>query len=108
MKKGGYIYLITDSNGLFKIGMTRSISERRLKQLQTGNGNELRIVHTFHTEYPFRLETLLHRIYEQKCVLNEWYMLTPDEVIDFINVCQKEDDIIQVLKDNYHFSKNLR
>ena len=41
---GGYIYLIEDrNNNTYKIGVTKSDPEKRLKKLQTGNSSKLEI-----------------------------------------------------------------
>lgn len=91
----GYVYLIEDStNIVYKIGVTRSNSKRRLQKLQTGNSTPLRIKYLFKTEYPFRLESMLHNKYKQYKVLNEWYELLKDIVNNFYEICNKENDII--------------
>lgn len=105
----GYVYLIEDStNNVYKIGVTRSNSKRRLQKLQTGNSTPLQIKYIFETEYPFRLESMLHNKYQQYKVLNEWYELPKDIVNRFNEICCKENDIINLMKDNYYFSKNLK
>ena len=56
----GYVYLIEDiDNNRYKIGVTKNL-KRRLKNLQTGNSNQIKLIDSFETEYPFRLETMLH------------------------------------------------
>ena len=56
-----YVYLICDSaQDLFKIGVTKNLYSKRMKQLQTGNGTELHIVNYHETYYPYRIEQLLH------------------------------------------------
>lgn len=105
----GYVYLIEDStNNVYKIGVTRSNSKKRLQKLQTGNSVPLQIKYLFETEYPFRLESMLHNKYRQYQVLNEWYELPKDIVNRFNEICCKENDIINLMKDNYYFSKNLK
>ena len=105
----GYVYLIEDSNNnVYKIGVTRSNSKRRLQKLQTGNSSKLIIKSIFETEYPFRLETMLHNKYQYYKVLNEWYELPEDIVNNFYEIYRKENDIIYIMKDNYFFSKNLK
>ena len=51
----GYVYLICDSghDNMFKIGVTKQPIEKRLKQLQTGNGSEIFLSAYHETEYPF-------------------------------------------------------
>ena len=57
-----YVYLIGDSgqDNTFKIGVTRKNVEKRIKQLQTGNGAEIYLVNFYETNYPFFIERLLH------------------------------------------------
>ena len=52
-----FVYLIEDqgSDNYFKIGVTRGDMEKRLKKLQTGNGNEIRM-HRFYEMSFFQLE----------------------------------------------------
>lgn len=105
----GYVYLIEDSsNWLYKIGVTKHNPVLRLKKLQTGNPNTLKLISQFETPYPFRLESILHNRYKQYQVLNEWYELPLDVVTSFNEICQEVNDIIIVMKDNYFFGKNLK
>lgn len=109
MKKKGYIYLICDpSNNLFKIGTTRNLCSKRMKQLQTGNPTELHIVSIFETEFPFRMESMLHNKFANKHVLNEWYELSADDVNNFKGTCHEQQDIIMSLINNPFFNKDLR
>ena len=103
------VYLLCDpSNELFKIGMTRHMTSKRVKQLQTGNGTELFIVHVYPCDYPNRLETLLHNKFADKKVLNEWYKLDIDDVRDFNNTCKSIDDMIHLMSENVFFAKDLK
>ena len=104
----GYVYLIHDIyNNTYKIGVTKDLN-KRIKSLQTGNACELRLVESFETEYPYRLETMLHRSLEQYRELNEWFSLPTDIVYDFRSRCWQFNKIIMSLKDNPYFSKNLK
>lgn len=103
------VYLLCDpSNDLFKIGMTRHMTSQRVKQLQTGNGTELFIVHVYPCQYPNRMESILHKRFMHKKELNEWYRLDNDDVINFIDTCKQIDSIIELMKDNEFFAKNLK
>lgn len=108
----GFVYLIEDvSNHTYKIGVSRAMfdaSNRRLRSLQTGNSTELRLMFAYNTLYPFRMESMLHKRYEQYRVLNEWYDLPEDDVINFLNTCSDLDVIINSLKDNPYFNKKLK
>ena len=114
----GCIYLIADENNqVYKIGASRNGALKRMKQLQTGNANELKLIFEYCCNYPYRLETILHRKFSHKKVHNEWYKiplrfimkysLSLDEVHNFEKTCQEVDNIIEVMKDNIFFAKNL-
>lgn len=103
-----YVYLIQDLyNNTYKIGVTNDL-EKRMRNLQTGNTCELKLVCSFKTEYPYRLETMLHRSLEQYREKNEWFSLPEDIVFDFYGRCWQMNQTILSLKDNPYFSKNLK
>lgn len=104
-----YVYLIEDeSNWLYKIGVSKRDPKLRLQKLQTGNPSRLKLVTQFETEYPYRLESMLHNRYKQYQVLNEWYDLPLNIVKSFNEICAGLNDIIIVMKDNVFFGKNLK
>ena len=104
----GYIYLICDNaNELYKIGVTKGKIEKRLKKLQTGNATELFLSSYHETDYPFRIETMLHNHFRNKNVLNEWFELSPEDVFNFRKTCRIMEERIEILKANPFFSKNL-
>ena len=98
-----FVYLIGERSNpnLFKIGSTRkkNIIER-LKQLQTGNPEELYIKDYFETSKPFLLENMLHRHYFKDNTFNEWFELNEEKIKGFKNVCKKCQSIIESLKNN--------
>ena len=98
-----FVYLIGERSNpnLFKIGSTRkkNILER-LKQLQTGNPEELYIKDYFETSKPFLLENMLHRHYFKDNAFNEWFELNDEKIKGFHNVCEKYQYIIESLKNN--------
>ena len=105
----GCVYLIADENNqVYKIGASHNSALKRMKQLQTGNANELKVVTKYYCNYPYRLESMLHNRFSHKKVLNEWYSLSIDDVLNFEKTCQEIDNIIEVMKDNIFFAKNLR
>lgn len=105
----GFVYLIEDpSNLTYKIGVTRKNDKNRLKRLQTGNSTQLELISIYETQYPFRMESILHNRFQHKRVLNEWYELDVDEVDKFPDTCKEIDDIIILMKDNPFFGKNLK
>lgn len=107
---GGWIYLIYDcENGVYKIGVTRNISgNKRLKTLQTGNAAELRLVHSIHYQYPFRLEKLLHQHFQDKRVNGEWFRLDKEDEEAFNEICQSKMEFIRALSGNPFFMKDIK
>ena len=81
---------------------------KRLNALQTGNAGGLRVVHIYECEYPFRLETMLHKKYINNRIKNEWFELSDHEVIRFMETCDLLNKTIQIMKDNPYFAKNLK
>lgn len=105
----GYVYLIEDPHSnTFKIGVTRNKNSARISALQTGNSSKLKLLYIYKTEYPFRLETMLHTKFKDKHILNEWYELDIDDIQNFEQTCDQLNNIIISLKDNYFFSKKLK
>lgn len=105
----GYVYLICDpANTTFKIGVTRDLKSQRMKKLQTGNSTELFICSMYKTNYPFRMETMLHSKYKSKNEMNEWFNLDAYEVSHFNDTCKEIENTIECLLDNPFFSKNLK
>ena len=100
------VYFITDTNGMIKIGITasgisilkRSIEKEhlisavvvRLKQIQTGNPNPLkiyRIIYCKDSWMAFEIERLLHEKFKYKRGRGEWFdFLTVKHFIDNFTV----------------------
>ena len=104
----GYVYLIEDiNNNSYKIGVTKDLN-RRIKTLQTGNVSSLKLSCSFKTDYPYRLEGMLHKTLQEYRERSEWYGLPEPVIADFYNLCLKLNNIIISLKDNPYFAKNLK
>lgn len=109
MKKKGFVYLICDNkNEVFKIGLTKKPIEKRIKELQTGNSTELFVTSFHETDYPYLIESILHRMYRKNNVLNEWFELDDKDVINFNKTCNELEERIEVMKDNPFFKKEMR
>lgn len=104
----GYVYLICDpETELYKIGVTRGSLENRIKKLQTGNGAPLHVTAYHMSEYPYRVETMLHNRYANKRELNEWFRLDDSDVLGFNSVCGEVEETIKFLSDNPFFMKKI-
>lgn len=96
----GYVYLLCDGDK-FKIGMTRQSNIiNRVKELQTGNPNEIWVHSYFKTEYPNKIEKMMHARHASSNIKNEWFEMNISEVLNFKNECQKCEDILKALKNN--------
>lgn len=102
----GHVYLIGEvgNENRFKIGSTRCKDvNKRLKQLQTGNSEELYIKSSFETSRPFRLEKMLHNRFKSSNLIGEWFELSKADVEAFKTICEQLQYIIDSLKDNPFF-----
>jgi hypothetical protein len=79
----GRIYVLKNGDtNAYKIGVTRSTAEKRSKQLQTGNPNDLTVLYEFFAKDAYSVESQLHNSlskYEIPTGGDEWYEL---EVLD--------------------------
>lgn len=101
----GFVYILSETgmDDIYKIGVTKGTIERRIKKLQTGNPNEIFLVRKYHTEHPFFLEKCLHQKYHNKKVMNEWFRLDDEDIMQFYLVCEGFENMIDALKDNPFF-----
>ena len=100
MEKEGYVYLLCDGEK-FKIGMTRQNKiEKRILELQTGNPNEIWLHSYYKTNYPHKIEKMMHARHAASNIKNEWFEMSIQEVLNFKNECQKCENILNALKDN--------
>lgn len=97
------IYLANqEDTNLYKIGVTKKNPLTRLKELQTGNANNIILTESFTTKFDFKLETALHGYYKQKQVNSEWFELEDDDVKLFYSVCEMFEHNFKILKDNHN------
>lgn len=105
------IYLIEsimDYDVCYKIGYTKSNSSKnRIKNLQTGNNGDLKIIYEFHTNYGTLLEKTLHKYFKPKHKKGEWFQLDLKDILDFPSICNRFENNFDLLKENTYFNKNL-
>lgn len=105
------VYLVCNpETDQYKIGVTKNSIEKRLKQLQTGNGCELHAVCVHESEYPYYIERMLHHELHSSNTVGEWFDLSDKEnfLQHFKDLCIKYEDIIVKMKDNPFFEKMAR
>ena len=85
----GYVYFIyipTLANIIqdaVKIGMTKDLN-KRMASLQTGNPYRLQFYKVLKCVDYKKLEVKLHRYFDDKKILNEWFDLTLEDIDDII------------------------
>ena len=105
----GIVYLLCElsDNERFKIGVTKRDVDKRIKELSTGNSNEIHLVNKFESEYYKKVESSLHRrfhAYKTSEGGTEWFDLPVDEVIGFTKTCKEvEGTIIYMMEHNPFF-----
>lgn len=95
-----FVYLIRLSeNSYYKIGTTKNIN-KRIKQLQTGNAEDIFLVSSFESEYAFKIEKALHNFYIDKKKINEWFEFTIEDEVNFLKNCKKIEENLIFLEKN--------
>jgi hypothetical protein len=84
----------------YKIGITTEGGlQRRVKNLQTGASSELMVITTYKTKYASLIEKTLHRQYNHKKIIGEWFQLSDEEVFTFTKTCTNIENNIILLKE---------
>jgi predicted GIY-YIG superfamily endonuclease len=95
-----FIYLIRLSeNSYYKIGITKDIN-KRIKQLQTGNAEQIFLIESYYSEYANKIESALHNFYKDKNKMNEWFEFTIEDEVNFLEMCKKIEKNLIYLKNN--------
>lgn len=98
--KSAFVYLLKiQENGIYKIGVSKNV-EKRVKQLQTGNTEQIYLVNKFHSNYPYKIESYLHNIYKSNTISGEWFYLSDDDVNSFIDNCKKCETNFKCMDEN--------
>lgn len=92
------VYLLSVIEGeekKFKIGYTKNLVEKRIKQLKTGNCNEFQIEKVFESKWGSKIEAILHRKFSINRINGEWFNLSQSDVENFMNVCESLENYIE-------------
>jgi hypothetical protein len=90
----------------YKIGLTIREVNKRKKELQTGNPDQLITIKEFETEYPFKVEKSLHNYFKHKNIEREWFMLEKNDIEQFIDLCNKFENNFKILYEENYFFRN--
>jgi len=81
--------------------MTRQPSIlKRVKELQTGNPNEIWIHSYYETDNPSKIEKMMHARHASSNVKNEWFEMSVSDVLNFKNECQNCENILKACINN--------
>jgi hypothetical protein len=99
-----YVYLIKSlEDSRYKIGVSRDPFQR-IKNLQTGNSSELKLVNSYKTLFANIIEKTLQRRYSHLNKKGEWFEMSVENEISFITECEKiEKNLILLKKSNNVF-----
>ena len=92
------VYLISCGEGdekRYKIGYTKNDVKKRLKQLKTGNSEELLIEKVYQSKWGTKIESVLHRNYKIYQISGEWFRLTQSQADNFIKECQNLENFYE-------------
>ena len=92
------LYIIQDNTSkLVKIGISNN-PQKRLRQLQTGTGNKLRLLRTFVTENDRNWEKKLHKMLWQNRRKGKWFNLDPLENYLFLfdELFQEHSEVVKL------------
>jgi hypothetical protein len=77
----GIVYVLqAEGQDLFKIGRVKENLERRIKTLQTGCPFTIKLYTSFPSQFPERLEKLLHRLLIDSRQKGEWFASSREQI----------------------------
>lgn len=105
------VYLLKCDFGdevLYKIGFTKRAVASRVKELKTGNANDIKIISIFTSEWAIKIESTLHRLYSSKRIDGEWFELNTKDADAFMQNCQTHHDNFELLstENTYYIEHN--
>ena len=93
-----HIYLIQSlEDGYYKIGVSKHPT-KRVKELQTGNSSELKLIESYQSKHAHKLEKTLQRRYSHMRKEGEWFDMTIGEEVSFLSDCKQIEENIVILK----------
>ena len=101
----GWVYLLAEmgDNLRYKIGITKNPVEKRVKQLRTGNSDDIMIIHRYHSYNYKKVERMLHVMFKPDRMHLEWFTMTDEQVMSFMAEAKKADGTISFLNKNNEF-----
>jgi len=98
-----FVYLLKSyENGYYKIGTSKN-PLKRIKELQIGNPEKIEIINSYLSENYSKIEIALHNYYSYTRKTNEWFDLTLEDELNFIDLCKNIDKNLKFLNENEDF-----
>ncbi len=100
------IYLlesINEDRTVYKIGYTKKSVEKRILQLQTGNGYNIKEVCRYYTGNGMKIERVLHNFYSYCRLEGEWFEISLKDVANFLKICERIEYNLEILKKNQNY-----
>lgn len=95
-----YVYLIQSlEDSRYKIGVSKH-PKKRVKELQTGNSSEVKLVECYKSELAHKIERTLQRRYSYLKKEGEWFDMSITNEVTFLKECQQIEETFEVLKKN--------
>jgi predicted GIY-YIG superfamily endonuclease len=95
-----HVYLIQSlENSYYKIGVSKD-PQKRIKQLQTGNSSELKLIESYSSDFAHQIEKILHRRYSHLQKEGEWFDMSINNEVSFVQECRKIEERLIFLKKN--------
>lgn len=91
----GYLYILQSGNYL-KIGISKNHPRQRVKQLQTGSAQEIKLLKFYKRRNYKELEKYLHYKFKRRRIRGEWFDI---ELQDITKEVEKENTMLQNIID---------
>ena len=100
----GYVYLLAEmgDNFRYKIGFSKD-PDKRIKPLRTGNSDEIMELYRYQSYNYIAVERMLHIKFKPDRKHLEWFTMTDEQVLSFMEEAKKADENIDFLNNNNHF-----
>ena len=74
------VYILKNSENFYKIGYSKN-PKNRVKQFNTANPYELKIIKTFETNFDSKIEAILKNHFKFRKISGEWFDLSDEDIL---------------------------
>jgi hypothetical protein len=91
-----YVYIFENQlTNEYKVGCTRRDPKIRLKESQTFNAQNLKLIDVFKSDLYKQIETSLHNHYKMFHINREWFKLDRNAINNFQILCKKIENSLR-------------